>query len=712
MFKNLSRLDQILIVLSVIGMTALSYLLYDDSFLFRFSSQGTQIVVGQMNLIKNDVRRKASEDFIWITTRRDQDVFRGDSIFTGEESSTLIRLKNGSELLVAENSLIVLEMVGDEFILDLKFGQLESTINNGNLKLKENDQKIQVNSTKSKINIRRNKVGKMDFKLLSGQAELLKTGESKILSENKKIEVEKNQLKEVADYGIENLTPDTFILLGQKPISFAWTSVPEATIYRFLASFKNDLNDPFQNSELNQTSYEFLHPKNNYESIYWKIEAFDSNQKKIAQSDIFKKEITDYKKSSILFPEQNSVVLYQPLNLNDNKTMVQIRWKSTELHKHFSLQLSATEDFEKPTEYKDLIASELEVPLSRGTHFTRVREQNEDLWDLERPWSEIQRFEVKKDASEMNLEIPQFSEIKIDFKPKLKSNGEIDPLAHPKLSWSPIENAIGYELETSTSNDFVQTNKIRVTGTQYSWKKYQLGKFFFRVRAISKFDTTSEASEPAVVSVETNSPQLKPIAPLVVMGTRPDDPGQPQDLQVQWTQVALADSYIVEWDQDPQFSNPKSIESRQPASSIRIEKPGEYNVRVRAIGKNNQPIAQDSPTASLQYILKNPLASPKLLDPLDKMTVFLQENKAPFVWLEWQQVDKATQYDLEISNTSDFKQPVITTVTDKNTFLIRQKIGLGQAYWRVRAKDAEKTSDWSKPRSFTIYSAKNNTRGF
>jgi hypothetical protein len=101
-----------------------------------------------------------------------------------------------------------------------------------------------------------------------------------------------------------------------------------------------------------------------------------------------------------------------------------------------------------------------------------------------------------------------------------------------------------------------------------------------------------------------------------------------------------------------------------------------------------------------------PLKTPKLIDPLDKMTVYLQDDSSPYIWLYWEKVPEALSYVIEVSTDENFKKLLYQQSIEPSKFLIKQKLSVGNIYWRVKAVKRKVISEWSKVRSFTLYTSK------
>lgn len=142
--------------------------------------------------------------------------------------------------------------------------------------------------------------------------------------------------------------------------------------------------------------------------------------------------------------------------------------------------------------------------------------------------------------------------------------------------------------------------------------------------------------------------------------------------------------------------------------NIVLSEPGSYKVRVSALDEANKPTSVSNIQEAI-YSHRPPLAAPKLIEPFNNASIFLQKNTEPFIWLEWSKSQNATSYKVEVSNSKEFKKLILSSEQKENRFLIKTKLPLGKIFWRVRARslDNNEYSDWTEPRHFMLHHQKN-----
>ena len=182
----------------------------------------------------------------------------------------------------------------------------------------------------------------------------------------------------------------------------------------------------------------------------------------------------------------------------------------------------------------------------------------------------------------------------------------------------------------------------------------------------------------------------------------------PANLDVRWTEIPFARSYVVQISADKDFADKREFAVAEPAAAVPVAKPGAYHVRVQALDEAGRPLTGFSPAENAAYDFLAPVAPPQLTEPGDRATIFLQTTVEPFIWLEWKKSERAGLYEVELSADPQFRTTLVSLRVAQNRFLIKTQIPTGKLYWRVRSLESETmVSDWAAARQLNILSRKN-----
>lgn len=97
------RFDAAILLFAVLGFT---YSAFRFAFPESRESDATRAALGRVAWFDNDLRRKSASQLSWNPARREQSLALGDSIFTGEKSSSRLELVSGSVIELGEKSLV------------------------------------------------------------------------------------------------------------------------------------------------------------------------------------------------------------------------------------------------------------------------------------------------------------------------------------------------------------------------------------------------------------------------------------------------------------------------------------------------------------------------------------------------------------------------------------------------------------------------------
>lgn len=172
-FSGLMNAERVLIGLSVVGLIFASLLLFNEDLYNRFiggsvHDDTSKPLMGIVTEKINDTRYKNSATILWVNARKKQNVRAGDSLFTGANSRTHVELKNGNEMTLDQNTLVVFN---ETKLMDLNMGNFRFKVD-GKMELSVQGQPtiIEGNGSDIQIIVPKEKGAKPQVRLLRGQA--------------------------------------------------------------------------------------------------------------------------------------------------------------------------------------------------------------------------------------------------------------------------------------------------------------------------------------------------------------------------------------------------------------------------------------------------------------------------------------------------------------------------------------------------------------
>lgn len=663
MIKRLNKTDQRIVKTAAIFMLLALYFMFDDRIFFLGQDSNTSPVGISLSSDK-DVRRKPAGQFFWRTLRDDETVYLGDSVFTGPGSSVRVNLQGRGYLVIPENSLIKFTMVGNQLNLDLQFGKVTGQFDAAG--------PVVVNGKEMHLG--------GDFEI-SGNGDV---GKSAPLRESIQFT---ETLPKVFAHSENSRTFET-----------TWTSTEPLGRYHLQIASDPDFKKTF----VDQTTFSSRlgikgYPKSG--TYFVRVLGDDLAGKAVATSKIQQVDFKNFSVPVITQPLKDTVYTYSEKVSEDHLENTEVRWRSHDAKSEFEVELAIEKDFLIPKAQLTVVGLKGTLPaMTAGHYFVRVREKNIALLNIPGEWSAPVPFEVQKKAA-LNLAPPTLLTRTLNI--------ELPASENDRIQWSDVPGAASYILETSSSALFEKSERSEVHMTNSKWTSPAIGRKYFRVAALSSDKELGPYSEVGTALIAAARPILNPVEAKVVEGKAPDDQGEPQVFDLSWKGTPTAEKYKIQVADNARFADAKEYETRTPSSQIQVDKPGDYFWRVQPVTEGNLPVTGFSQPGVMQYVLNNPLATPTPIEPMNNLALYFQEEAGGHFWFEWSAVNKALKYTFELSRDPEFTNLIAQRQVTSTRVLVKEKLKVGQLYWRVRAEGNDgRISYWTPTSSFVIYTGR------
>jgi Leucine-rich repeat (LRR) protein len=462
-------------------------------------------------------------------------------------------------------------------------------------------------------------------------------------------------------------TPNDLATDLEFELTFDWTTVDYAESYDIQLSTTDDFSSiSFEyNVATNSKTVSALSTITTY---YWRVRATN------ARGDGNWSEVWSL---TTLPPIPEAPELSSPDDLaTDQLLSLDLEWNEVDYAASYDVQFSTEDDFSTTIADDNTTATTYSVSglSTLTTYYWRVRAVNaNDTGE----WSEIWSFTT----------FPPIIDPPVLSSP---SDGSIDKPFALDLEWNSAEYADSYDVQMSTEEDFSTTIvDENLTETSYSVSGLsEITTYYWRVRG-------QNAGGPGEWSDAWSFTTLPPYPSVPDLNTPTDESTeQPFTIDLDWGDVDYAASYDIQLS----ISDGFAFVSQKNSTSSTVTFSGlstltTYYWRVKS--KNSRGESDWSEIWSFTTLPPVPEA-PELESPADMATDQLLSPE-----LEWNDVDYAASYDVQLSAEEDFS----TTIIDENqTELIKSVTGLSAFttyYWRVRAVNANDAGEWSEVWSFT-----------
>ena len=187
---------QVLFLLADIGLIAMPWLTKSDTVVSRPS-------IGRIVYTKQNVRRRMENSIMWESSTAQDQLYSYDSVLTLSKSSAQLELEGDVNIQLHENTLVVLEPMGDaaedDFRLLFSHGNFRTKANNRNLKVGTDSWTIEA-SQGSDLSLRTLSGGEIEMEVAEGQVELqTKDGDTpkKVFEKGQRLTIDEEEIKDV-----------------------------------------------------------------------------------------------------------------------------------------------------------------------------------------------------------------------------------------------------------------------------------------------------------------------------------------------------------------------------------------------------------------------------------------------------------------------------------------------------------------------------------
>jgi|GEM_PF-2413430 len=280
------------------------------------------------------------------------------------------------------------------------------------------------------------------------------------------------------------------------------------------------------------------------------------------------------------------------------------------------------------------------------------------------------------------------------------SNGSSQVNLRPQFNWGDVDGATSYQIQVSK---YANMSSPFVSKTVYE----------------SFYDHTSDLPKNKTVywRVRAKDPNSTSAWSLVWSFNTPNPPGRPSLLspsdnaltrdytpRLDWSTSSLPSGtvfsyYRLQVARDSGFTNialDTNISGQSNSEytfTANLAANTKYYWRVMAVNNQGQYRSWSSVRSFRTAILPPLLINPGFAS--------VESTQRPL--FEWEEVDGAASYQIQISRRSDLKYPIINVTVPTSEYLMMKNLPMNKdIYWRVRAKGANGPSAWSPTSSFII----------
>lgn len=683
--------DTWLLRLAMFGILIFAIMLNLDLWFSSSQYDGSESFLGSIVKARRDVRKKVRDGYAWLPLNESEVVNSGDSIFTGSDSTAIIKFETGVVLHVDPDSLIVLEKQKSSVKLDLKFGQLKGSTTsekNSNLQLSINNQEMDLKGELVEFAMQKTKPSETKLRVLKGSAQLIN------IKNNKAIEVSQTKPLKIgraiasnADEVLFTVEPEfveqekwghdrNFWMSKKQELPLSWKADGPIDSFELLISEDASFKKNVEKKTLMATEYKWP-PLSSEGSIFWKVKAFYDGGSKAIETDVIQWRYGVLSAPEWLESSNSSVITKSELfSGNDQKSPpFALHWSSGIRASLYHLQWSENALFTNPKSV-DLKINEWRVPkLDVGKYFVRLR--SEALGRPASDWSKTLDLEiVERDPDGL-----------VNIRAEPAELETLENLGAPTLVWQEQQNTSGYQVEISSKQDFSQIDQaFKVNQGRWTGAPRARGDYYVRLLPLALSGRRgpisaiipwhSRASGPRWFRKENKIEIVIPRDGSNKLMSFPET-----NLEWQDTAQGKVNEYIVEQADSPEFKEIKLFKVTEPRLLLKEYGVGTYYMRVRSVFSDGSLSVNSQPLlVKVIEQTSDEIGSPILLSKSLSSEIGFDGVAASV--LEWKKIGDASGYKVQIAESGEFSR-VLTEISSNSPSAKLSMDKAGTFYLRV-----------------------------
>lgn len=669
----------------------------------------------------NITQRKFQKQVLWEDISLNDDLFSGDAIRTAEQSEAKIVFDDGTELELAENSLVILDRtdhsVNIEFLKGNVFARGGSEPGKSvNIKTKNGNIRVGGEGQSGALNLNANTEGKLEITVAEGTAEIQGKEGSQQINANEKGQLSETGItKQKLSFRLSHPVLNAHFVTEKKQVNirFEWLRLQDSSDPATLEISRDpkfsDIVFTTPNLKNSGQSNQIVTLKPDF--YYWRVTGKQTSD----SSETRRFTIMRHARIRLEFPRKNAKKTYF-----HERPIHKFQWRIIGGNSggKTTIQLSKTRDFKETLKPGALLRGKRDADgnqkimaqydsLDPGIYFWRVltRYQSKRSSKTKEFFSKTRKYTLTQLE---RLPAPELLDPPTRATLTFKIQDEKNP-PQVRFRWNPVSEANGYELsigkdrgskngpEKILFKEIISTTSWEVKGTVLSSTQ----RLFWTVRALAaKGQTGQHSAYSRTRSFTINRkgrfelvfPKLKQVFEFYQ-----DKPM----INFSWKPIEGSTQYELQISGDRKFrSIITSEKTKKPQYPTDAAPTGKKYWRVRALDDQGGILALSQ--TGVYRIRKTPLLkSPQKQLPQSnaKMRVY-GETRLEFEWLP---IDKAKKYRFVLNRLNSDGQFESILEQDLQGIKFSKTLAAGIYRWNVRAIDEfERLSQREKPRLFNL----------
>jgi hypothetical protein len=666
-----------------VAFTAAAVIILVFSFLFYFdftgrTAVGQERIVGSITYKNRVAQRKYSAQVVWEDIELKSPVYNNDSIRTAEQSEAVVRLADGTEIAMNENSMIIISFTTNEIDIQFKGGSISAKRGElagealDTLNIKSGETTVSV--ARSDVQVSSRKEKEMNLTVNKGEAKVKSGDKERAVKENQKVVVsEKTKELTVYSLPLKQLLPlpDSMVVITGKTgdVQFTWEELKPEHKGMLEISKTASFSRLAATGKITGNMMTMRLPHGTY---YWRLRAKNRLSGKTEVTDGRKFTIIREIPPHLMYPGKGQVFRY-----TENIPVINFKWSGSDVTQEYQLVISSDERMGRTVKSYRTGDTIIAVDsLEAGVYYWQITSLIAAGEKTYRLPSEIRRIEISR-TKLVAPPAPQFPPDNDTVNAVvLKDKGII-------FSWAKTADIPETKLTVSKAVDFKSTVFSGQSRTNFLNLRKELkpGLYYWRVTGVLP---DRRFTEPSLIQRFTVTPggTIRLLAPADRSTVKLES--RTGNIRFLWEKPDIYGECAVQISEDPKFSRIYKEEKADGTSALMAGfKKGTYHWRV--VFKNSEGniiLASRQNTLVVDRVLSQPL----ILSPA--YGEFIDITKLRELDLRWKRLDGANLYRIRFYRMEDNKAIFVTErevragvfEVDNMSFL-----GEGRFLWTVQA---------------------------
>jgi hypothetical protein len=656
-------------------------LFYTD--ITRKADAGESELIGTITFKRKTAHRKYASQVVWEELEQNEKIYNYDSIRTADLSEAIIHLKDGTEIDLNENSMILLALTKDE--LDLKFTQ--GSIYAKRDELKDNAKKLSITALgttvvvgKGNVNLSRHEGTDLNLTVDRGNATIKAGDAERLVKADQRVIVSKDN-KEVKVLPL-NLRPTSpppngyFITTSDsKTIYFSWKPVSgQGNLYLDIAR-DSQFNDIITQKSVSRNATVSLQRG----IYYWRLRAINQSRE-VEYSEVRRVSIIGDKPVVLISPQDGMKYTYWAV-----LPLIKFKWSKSDIAASYTLIISKDQAMSN-------IVKRVQTPnnsiafdeLEQGTYFWRV-DTATGLRGVSNLQSTLHKLtiDVKKEIEPPKLLYPPDNN---------RISRKILENHHITFTWEKNPEMDSFHLSIARDRDFKSilfTSESSVNFLQFN-EILSTGEYHWRVTGKLK---SGELTNPSLTRtlIITESQPLQLIMPEDNVIIEPSGSDMNSSVKFAWARTDVQGKFHLEISRDENFT---SIFKKHDGDSHSVDiddiESGSYFWRVSLLDDDGSPIMRSSHRTLL---IQKKLLIPDVISPRSGSVVNMQDRNS--FDLRWRKTRGATLYQIGLHQIRRGRAySILQKTTSETNYTVDTLSNLdeGTFFWTLQALETEEGS--------------------